>query len=599
MLTLRPGASSTRIILVLIYAIWFGLPCAAILGQLGLLRSTVTLQSRHFSQNGDVLRLKKSALPVLTQADLRHAYITQNGRRFDRKQAIHELSQPGSEASYVLRSGSLNLRPAPVGSSGNLSKSYSLVRPWAPRTWLWWVWGASSLFLAAALLRSRPLLDACYLEVAQWRHLLKRVEHHPVALFIYVGITTALLAAANWQKLSDPYLVAEDGSIFIEDNLAHGIGALFVPYAGYLHVLPRLIAWASGGFSLDLQPAAFVWVTLGMVSLTFYFIGSWTGWAERLAITAFFTIAPLGGYLMFSPTNLQWITGLALVLLAIHPSPRPTTPLGQILLLSMAFVAALSGPFAILTLPAMIWRAWSQRNRFEITLALSQAVAAGIQIAILIFGAHEPAIPEVPRGPLLLWVADFALGLFGRSLPFTPTQFLVWGMILAAGLSLLFASAHFLWKGHPRGSSRLLWMLFFASLFAAAGYARTFGSSRAWLGGDRYYVIPYALVILALATLFASRRRLLSSVAIVLLISMMCGLGATDPPKIRPPHWPTRVQQIKPGRHDLIETYPPGDDQWSVFIVKGDDGTPLTGPAYLKARARLDTRAKRPGHAPR
>lgn len=589
-----------RVLMVLTCALWFSLPLAALLGQLGVLRSTVNFKPGQLSQSSELLRLKKGNLPALTGADLRHAFVTRDGQRYTKRQAIHELSQPGAEASFVLRPASLHIRPDSSLPSGGRAKGYSLVRTWSPPVWLWWSWGVISLAVACTLWRSRWRI-ACLGEIRRgWLATtlaFERIAFHPTALAAYAAATSVSLAAANWQKVSAPYLVAEDGSIFIEDNLTHGIGALFVPYAGYLHVFPRLIAWLGGVFPLESQPAALVWITLGLLSVTLYLIGSWTSWAERMAVAAFLTFAPMGGYLMYSPTNLHWFTGLALALLAAHPAPRPASVSGQVSLILMAAVAALSGPFAIITLPAMIWRAWHSRTRFDIILALSQVIAASTQMAVLTVTDYHPATPATAQGALLPWVADFALGLFGKPVVWSPGQEELWGTVLAGGLLLLLTSGLFFWKGGQPGRARFVWMLAFAALFAAAGWARSEGTSRSWLGGERYYVIPYALIVIALATLFSSRLRLLQGLAAVMLASMMPGLCGTAPTAIRPPHWATKVQEIPPGGHGLIETYPPGDDQWSVFIVKGDDGKPLTGSEYLRARARLDTRTKRPGQA--
>lgn len=598
MLTLLPGALGTRILITVICTIWFSLPMAAFLGELGVLRFTAPLKPAQLTQNGEIVRAKKGALPALTHADLRHAFVIHDSQRFTKRPTIYELSHPGAEASFVLRATSLHIRPKAPTTPGERPNGYALVRPWSPPQWLWWSWGLISLALAISLWRSRWRVT-CIGEVRRgWlavSQAFERMEFHPVALAACALATSACLAAANWQKVSAPYLVAEDGPIFVEDNLTHGLGALFIPYAGYLHVLPRLIAWAGSAFPLESMAAACVWMTLGLLCLTFYYIGTWTGWAERIALAAFFTVAPMGGYLMYSPTNLQWFTGLALALLAVHPAPRPASVSGQAFLIVSAVIAALSGPFAIITLPAMIWRAWHSRTRFDFILALSQAIAAIAQIGALTLAARAPAPPAPHHGPLLPWVADFALGLFGKSVVWSPGQEVLWGTVLAGGLLLLFGSALLFWKAGPTGRSRLLWLLGFAALFAAAGWARSSGTSRSWFGGERYYVIPYALIVIALATLLSSRQRLLQGLAALVLASMMPGLCATAPTPIRPPHWSARVQEIPPGGQGLIETFPPGEDQWSVFIAKGDDGKPLTGSEYLSAKTRLDPRTERPG----
>src|SRR5215213_3404491 len=52
-----------------------------------------------------------------------------------------------------------------------------------------------------------------------------------------------LLALRKPWALHTPQLWAEDGSIFLTQDEQMGVRAWWEPYNGYLHLLPRLIAW--------------------------------------------------------------------------------------------------------------------------------------------------------------------------------------------------------------------------------------------------------------------------------------------------------------------------------------------------------------------
>jgi hypothetical protein len=60
----------------------------------------------------------------------------------------------------------------------------------------------------------------------------------------WVVIACAVLLALRkpW-ALHTPQLWAEDGSIFLTQDEQMGVRAWWEPYNGYLHLLPRLIAW--------------------------------------------------------------------------------------------------------------------------------------------------------------------------------------------------------------------------------------------------------------------------------------------------------------------------------------------------------------------
>lgn len=64
-----------------------------------------------------------------------------------------------------------------------------------------------------------------------------------MALLLFLGLAAALLEL----RFAAPgpiaqYLWAEDGSIFINQAHTLGLAALWQPYAGYLHLYPRLVA---------------------------------------------------------------------------------------------------------------------------------------------------------------------------------------------------------------------------------------------------------------------------------------------------------------------------------------------------------------------
>src|SRR3954470_13721233 len=58
-----------------------------------------------------------------------------------------------------------------------------------------------------------------------------------------IAVATALLVARKPWALHTPQLYAEDGSIFLTQDDAWGWRAFLVPYMGYLHFLPRAVAW--------------------------------------------------------------------------------------------------------------------------------------------------------------------------------------------------------------------------------------------------------------------------------------------------------------------------------------------------------------------
>src|SRR5688572_4494933 len=58
-----------------------------------------------------------------------------------------------------------------------------------------------------------------------------------------VEMAAVLLFVRKPWALITPQLWAEDGPIHLADIDSWGAHAFFVPYRGYLHLLPRIIAW--------------------------------------------------------------------------------------------------------------------------------------------------------------------------------------------------------------------------------------------------------------------------------------------------------------------------------------------------------------------
>ncbi|MBL8936530.1 MAG: hypothetical protein JNM69_18375 [Archangium sp.] len=98
----------------------------------------------------------------------------------------------------------------------------------------------------------------------------------PYAVFTAL---TATLCFRGWPRLEQPSLWAEDGLIFLYDAVSMGWASLVEPYAGYVHLLPRLLALVfSHWLPLSIYPHA---VYLSSVVL---FAAILTFWSEQALV---------------------------------------------------------------------------------------------------------------------------------------------------------------------------------------------------------------------------------------------------------------------------------------------------------------------------
>jgi len=365
-----------------------------------------------------------------------------------------------------------------------------------------------------------------------------------------------------------PQLYAEDGSIFLTQNDLVGLRALLEPYMGYLHTLPRLIAWLAARF---LDPAAWpacynttaylLW--LAVVARTF---------SPRLPLPptlrpwlalAFF-LGPQTGEVLFCITNLQWLVAFLLVQQAFVAAP--TTVFQRVSDFLVLLVLGLTGPFVLALGPLFAWRWWRDRSvpRFQLSsfnlqlLALA-TVCAGIQAWFILHTGPKFTYPP--------WIASRFFEIVGQRLLVWPvlgdhlarTLPPVWLGVLGC-LPVL---ALLVWSLRP-ASRRLLRAQLVAAflLLFAAGVYRSRPDTWSFdnlVFGDRYFYLPRVLLawllILELDTLHRPVRWLARALLLAAALVHVKGYSVRAEPDY---HWATHVEPIRRGVPANIPTLPAG-----------------------------------------
>ncbi|RKI00306.1 hypothetical protein [Corallococcus sp. AB038B] len=112
---------------------------------------------------------------------------------------------------------------------------------------------------------------------SRWVHLLRRPidlgwERLRASYATALGLCFAVLVLRSHARILQAHLWAEDGAVFLSDALAHGLGATFKPYAGYLHVVPRLVAWGLSLLPIEAFALGLAFVTLAINAAVFALI---------------------------------------------------------------------------------------------------------------------------------------------------------------------------------------------------------------------------------------------------------------------------------------------------------------------------------------
>lgn len=361
--------------------------------------------------------------------------------------------------------------------------------------------------------------------------------------------------------LHTPQLWAEDGSIFLMQADMHGLEAFTLPYMGYLHTLPRLIAWTGSNL---LDPAwwpafyngvaVLIWIAAAarFVSPRFDFPGK--PWLA-LSLVA----VPHMGEVFFNVTNLQWVTALVLVQQAmIAPPTNARERWGDF---AIVVLITLTGPFGIAFLPLFAWRWWRSRDRDPTILLLAMGACAALQAWFVVRtgprfefqGApwHVAPIIEVLGRRLVLWP------LLGREIAYSLSPLVV----MLAGGTFLAAAFGWMLRPHPR---RLLRAQVVAALvlITLAGVYRT--RPDAWAGdnldfADRYFYIPRVLLAWLLIWEFDTVPRAIANLARVFCLAvLLVHIREYTLPAPKDYAWATHVEPIRRGVPAKIPTLPEG-----------------------------------------
>jgi hypothetical protein len=375
----------------------------------------------------------------------------------------------------------------------------------------------------------------------------------------WLGVIALAMFLRKPHALTVPQLYAEDGSIFLAFNDLNGLHALIEPYMGYLHLLPRLIAW---GVARTFDPA---WWP------AFYNAAAFAGWlfvlgrmfSRRLDwpgkpwLALAFLIGPQTGEVLSNITNLQWCTALLLVQQAVIA--RPVTWGERVGDLVIVLLVGLTGPFVIALAPLLIWRWWRDR-RTDNALGMVVALAcAAVQAWFVLRTGPKFTFPPFNLGSFAVIVGQHLLGwsALGDAWARQWPRWVVGACGLVPTAVLLLAA----FRPGPWRRYRAPVAVACLLMLAAVVYRSrpdTWNFDNLWFG-DRYFYVPRVLLFwllvwefrAAVATFAWLARGLYATCAVVHLH------GYVLPAPLNY-HWSTQVEPIRRGVPANMPTLPEG-----------------------------------------
>ncbi|HXA50065.1 MAG TPA: hypothetical protein VNV86_07175 [Candidatus Acidoferrum sp.] len=206
------------------------------------------------------------------------------------------------------------------------------------------------------------------------------------------GLIFLLLVLRRPDAITNPQFWAEDGPVFFFGQITHtGLSALFVPYAGYLLVVPRLVAAFAALFPASSVPLIFNLFAFAIAafccslfSLNWYRYLLQSDWLRAMVCVVIAT-AVQADELVGTITCIHCFLFLSALLILLQPAEvyEGRFPWPGYLSVILGVLSALSEPLVVLLLPLSIWFTVRRKGRASLAPAAIMA-AAVVQIAVFL-----------------------------------------------------------------------------------------------------------------------------------------------------------------------------------------------------------------------
>ena len=294
---------------------------------------------------------------------------------------------------------------------------------------------------------------------------------------------------------------AEDGRIFFPQMYHDGIKSLLYPYAGYLHLVPRLVMLLTLPFGVINAPFISNLMSLVLRALPMLFLFSerfsFMGIACRFFLWVYCLIMPNALETIGNITNIQWSLSIWLLMVMIADPPKTLAQKFHDWL--VLIFAGLSGPFIIFIVPVIIVREASKGK--SIAFRIFAVLMAAIQLYTVLNTAQEVHSISLPNTVSDVW--EFSIWLmrvfctrvvYGAFLPIPRVAAYVLNKSVILSVVVFIACILTIVSGFTKGT----WRFRVCSLFGAAVFLASL--CKEWLlllvigGGSRYFVLCEILV---------------------------------------------------------------------------------------------------------
>jgi hypothetical protein len=319
-----------------------------------------------------------------------------------------------------------------------------------------------------------------------------------------VVLAACLLFFRASVRLKYAALHHEDGQIFLSQAHNMGVAAFVQPYAGYLHLIPRIIAAVLEPFPVIWAPVQYavagLFVHLVMLTPALSARLEWiiSGPMLRAVLFALLCVMPPLWEVLGNIANLVFVGGISLLLLMLSDDPR--SRVGRVGELAAVAALGLSGPLIALFVPWFVWRWRRTRSRHGLAVAGVAVATALVQGLIFLFSDREESggsLVYLPR----VWVERIGLSWLLGDMYVPKTRWIwiaMWLLALVWCVGAIVITVVVL-----RRTAVVLWLLHFTLLAAPVS---AYGYMHPPFDWQRHFVTPMAIVIVLLVAVIGARR---------------------------------------------------------------------------------------------
>jgi hypothetical protein len=317
----------------------------------------------------------------------------------------------------------------------------------------------------------------------------------------FIVIAILILIVRKSDSLINPQFWAEDGTIFFAQQYEYGAASIFTPYAGYLHIVPRLIAiFADLFFSYANIPAIYNYTCLliTIIVVAHCFSPRLQLPFKPLLALSIVIVPQALNEVFLNVTNLQWILCILLLLALLKDAPNKKYGNYTLQVISdfiITIFAGLTGPFLIIIFPFLAWKLFHIKKIYGYTLLVTAFCILLIQLSFIV-----PSTEILREGSI--FNLDIYISIFGRKLfsgLFFGRSMMKSNALLISTCALAFYSIllYLSYLKSPKDKRILKIVFMFLSIsvvILAALIARYNFSPFVTTISGRYYYIPHVMV---------------------------------------------------------------------------------------------------------